>query len=77
MKPKSVVALASCLAISFFAMPPARSAEGTPAKSAHNSASSQYRLPTNVRPELYDLEFTPNLRDFTFLGIAAIDVSIK
>ncbi|MBX3138456.1 M1 family metallopeptidase [Candidatus Obscuribacterales bacterium] len=77
MKPKSVVALASCLAISFFAMPLACFAEGQPAKPPTKSASSSYRLPKTVLPDLYDLEFTPNLRDFTFLGTAAIDVSTK
>lgn len=77
MKPKSVVALASCLAISFFAMPPARSSDSKPPQDRKASPSSSYRLPTNVLPELYDLEFTPNLRDFTFLGVAAIDVSVK
>lgn len=77
MKPKSVVAFASCLAISFFAMPAAHAEDGRPAKTGVSSAPASYRLPTNVLPELYDLEFTPNLRDFTFLGVAAIDVKVK
>jgi puromycin-sensitive aminopeptidase len=77
MKSKSVVGLAICLAISFFAMPPARSSATEPTKSTTVSAAPSYRLPGNVLPELYNLEFTPNLKDFTFLGVAIIDVNVK
>lgn len=35
------------------------------------------RLPSNVLPVNYALEFTPNLTEFTFSGRAVIDVNVK
>jgi hypothetical protein len=34
------------------------------------------RLPTDVQPINYNLEFTPNLIDFTFTGKAIIDIKV-
>ena len=34
-------------------------------------------LPTNVKPNHYDLELTPNLSDFTFSGVVKIECAIE
>ena len=79
MKAKSIVALASCLAISFFATEPAQAADAANTSSAQTAraADAGFRLPKNVAPELYTLEFIPDLKNFTFKCFESIDLSVK
>jgi aminopeptidase N len=40
------------------------------------ATSTQFRLPTNVRPVSYDLTLTPDLEQFTFIGNESIEIDI-
>ena len=40
------------------------------------TSPNEFRLPTNVRPERYELTLTPDLDDFTFEGVEAVSLDI-
>jgi aminopeptidase N len=48
-----------------------------PAKTAQASAPAHIALPTDVRPERYDIAITPNAKDLTFVGHEAITIVVK
>merc|ERR1719181_939396 len=41
-----------------------------------SSNTTPHRLPSTARPELYDLQLTPDLDRFTFKGVLAVTVQI-
>ena len=40
------------------------------------TSPNEFRLPTNVRPERYELALTPDLDDFTFEGVEAVSLDV-
>src|SRR3954452_2371777 len=73
-----VTALAAAL---LAASSPALAAPKAPAPAQHKPAAptpvAHVALPTDVRPERYDIAITPNAKDLTFLGHEAVTITVK
>ena len=64
-------------ASSTYAFVPEAQGASTPTSKTTSVEQNSYKLPSYARPKHYDLSFTPDLKNFTFEGSAAIELSME